>query len=145
MTCPARYLLLPIFSSLPIMLPTPACAAPEVAAGSELNAEAWGIVTNQAVTVAGHEFCKYFLAEWRDKPGSDRYTLAIRERPSARWGSQVWVEFSQRRVYQVQLPPARAELRALAESAAENAYQAIVDIERQQRLLSDADLAPDEF
>jgi curli production assembly/transport component CsgE len=97
------------------------------------------------VTVAGHEFCKYFLAEWRDKPGSDRYTLAIRERPSARWGSQVWVEFAQRRVYQVQLPPARAELRALAESAAENAYQAIVDIERQQRLLSDADLAPDEF
>ena len=113
--------------------------------GLELRAEAWGIVTNQAVTVAGHEFCKYFLAEWRDKPGSDRYTLAIRERPSARWGSQVWVEFAQRRIYQVQLPPARAELRALAESAAESAYQAIADIERQQRLLGDADLAPDEF
>jgi curli production assembly/transport component CsgE len=126
-----------------------ACAAPAQTSGPTrgpgLQAEAWGIVTNQAVTVAGHEFCKFFLAEWRDKPGSDRYTLAIRERPSARWGSQVWVEFAQRRVYQVQLPPARAELRALAESAAENAYQAIVDIERQQRLLSDADLAPDEF
>jgi curli production assembly/transport component CsgE len=142
MSCPTRYFLLSI---LPIMLPVPARAAPAPAAASGLNAEAWGIVTNQAVTVAGHEFCKYFLAEWRDKPGSDRYTLAIRERPSARWGSQVWVEFAQRRVYQVQLPPARAELRALAESAAENAYQAIVDIERQQRLLSDADLAPDEF
>jgi curli production assembly/transport component CsgE len=125
------------------------CAEPAQTSGQtsglELRADAWGIVTNQAVTVAGHEFCKYFLAEWRDKPGSERYTLAIRERPSARWGSQVWVEFAQRRIYQVQLPPARAELQALAESAAENAYQTIVDIERQQRLLSDADLAPDEF
>jgi curli production assembly/transport component CsgE len=120
-------------------------AEPAQMDGLALRAEAWGIVTNQAVTVAGHEFCRYFLAEWRDKPGSDRYMLAIRERPSARWGSLVWVEFAQRRIYQVQLPPARAELRTLAESAAENTWQAVLDIERQQRLAGDADLAADEF
>jgi curli production assembly/transport component CsgE len=57
----------------------------------------------------------------------------------------VWVEFAQRRIYQVQLPPARAELRTLAESAAENTWQAVLDIERQQRLAGDADLAADEF
>lgn len=109
------------------------------------HVDAWGIVTSQAITVAGHEFCRYFIAGWVDKPGSDRYTIAIHERPSARWGSQVWVEFGQRRVYQVQLPPARAELQALGESAADNVYQAILEIERQRQLIHDADLAPDEF
>jgi curli production assembly/transport component CsgE len=118
---------------------TPASAAPTA------QLETWGIVTHQPVTVAGHEFCHHFVMAWRDQPGSERYTVAIRERPSARWGSLVWIEFGQQRVLQLQLPPARAGLKALAESAADTAYQSILDIERQRRLLSDADLAPDEF
>ena len=114
-------------------------------AGRNLEPDGWGIVTSQAITVAGQEFCRYFLAEWRDKPASDRYTIAIRERPSARWGTLVWVEYGPRRVLQVQLPPARTALRALGENAAGSAYQAVLDIERQRTLVLDADLAPDEF
>ena len=114
-------------------------------AGRDLDPDGWGIVTSQPITVAGHDFCRYFVAEWLDQPGSDRYTIALRERPSARWGTQVWVEFGPRRVLQVQLPPARTALRALGESAAESAYQAILDIERQRQFIRDADLAPDEF
>ena len=114
-------------------------------AGRDLDPDGWGIVTSQPVTVAGHEFCRYFIAEWLDKPGSDRYTIALRERPSARWGTQVWVEFGPRRVLQVQLPPARTELKALGENAAGSAYEAILDIERQRLFIRDADLAPDEF
>jgi curli production assembly/transport component CsgE len=114
-------------------------------AGHTLDPDGWGIVTSQPITVAGHEFCRYFIAEWLDKPDSDHYTIALRERPSARWGTQVWVEFGPRRMLQVQLPPARTELKALGENAAESAYQAIQDIERQRTFLRDADLAPDEF
>ena len=114
-------------------------------AGPDLDLDGWGIVTSQPITVAGHEFCRYFIAEWLDKPGSDRYTIALRERPSARWGTQVWVEFGPRRVLQVQLPPARTELKALGENAAGSAYDAILDIERQRLFIRDADLAPDEF
>lgn len=138
-------------SLLAITWPVLACAAPLSASADtdatapDAQVETWGIVTSQMVTVAGHEFANRFIAEWRDKPGSERYTLALRERPSARWGSLVWVEFGQQRVLQLQLPPARAGLGALAESAAENAYQTIIDIERQRRLVSDTDLAPDEF
>lgn len=133
--------------ALAALSPSAACATPAQAPtrAGLAQEDDWGIVTSQAITVAGHEFCRYFTAEWLDKPGSGRYTIAIRERPSARWGSQVWVEFGQRRVYQVQLPPARAELKALGESAAEDVYQAILNIERQRRLIHDADLAPDEF
>lgn len=114
-------------------------------AGRDLDPDGWGIVTSQPITVAGQEFCRYFVAEWLDQPGSDRYTIALRERPSARWGTQVWVEFGPRHVLQVQLPPARTELRALGESVSESAYQAILDIERQRQFIRDADLAPDEF
>lgn len=107
--------------------------------------DGWGIVTSQPITVAGHEFCRSFMAAWLDKPGSDRYTIAIRERPSARWGTHVWVEYGARRVLHVQLPPTRTALQALGENAAESAYQAILDAERQRTLILDADLAPDEF
>ncbi|SDF70149.1 curli production assembly/transport component CsgE [Massilia sp. PDC64] len=120
-----------------------ACAAAQPARASD--PDGWGIVTSQPITVAGHEFCRSFMAAWLDKPGSDRYTIAIRERPSARWGTQVWVEYGPRRVLQVQLPPARTALKALGENAAESAYQAILDVERQRTLILDADLAPDEF
>lgn len=121
------------------------CAAPANAAEPATLDDAWGIVTCQAATVAGQEFCAYLGVEWRDKPGSERYTIAIRERPSARWGSQVWIDFAQRRVYQAQLPPARAGLKALGASAAESVYQAILEVERQRQFIRDADLAPDEF
>lgn len=134
---PARSILVLFLSSL--------AAWPAWAAPASDTTEAWGIVTSQTVTVAGHEFANHFIAEWRDKPGSERYTLALRERPSARWGSLVWIESGQQRVLQLQLPPARAGLKSLAESAAESAYQTILDLERQRRLVSDADLAPDEF
>lgn len=104
-----------------------------------------GVVTSQAVTIAGHDFCQYFLAAWRDKNGSEHYTLAIRERPSARWGSEVWIEFAQRRVFQSRLPPARAAIRSLSEDAAEMTYQAVLQADAQRKLINDADLAPDEF
>lgn len=106
---------------------------------------AGGVVTSQPVTVAGHDFCQYFIAAWRDKDGSERYALAIRERPSARWGSEVSIEYAQRRIYRTQLPASRAAIRSLSEEAADTAFQAVQDAEAQRQLLQDADLAKDEF
>lgn len=144
---PRRLSLLAVIlaTSLPLACPAPASAADEPDTAPAARVEGWGIVTSQAVTVGGHEFGSHFIAAWRDKPGSERYSLSIRERATARWGSQVWIEFGQQRVLQLQLPPARAGLQALAASAADSAYDTILDLERQRQLLSDADLAADEF
>lgn len=133
--------------TLSLSWPASASATDEPAAVPAAQVEGWGIVTSQAVTVAGHEFSNHFIAAWRDKPGSERYSLSIRERATARWGSQVWIEFGQQRVVQLQLPPARAGLQSLAAGAADSAYDTILDLERQRQrqLLSDADLATDEF
>jgi curli production assembly/transport component CsgE len=104
-----------------------------------------GIVLNQAITVAGQDFYQYFSAAWRDKDGSERYTLAIRERPSVRWGSEIWVEYGQRRLYYAYLPPARASIHAMSENAAEIAFQAAVQADLQRLLTNDSDLGADEF
>lgn len=104
-----------------------------------------GVVTSQSITVAGHEFCQYFIAAWRDKEGAGNYTLAIRERPSARRGSEVWVEFAQRRVFEARLPPGRSAIKAMSEEAAESTLQAVLETDAQRKLFIDADLAPDEL
>lgn len=104
-----------------------------------------GLVANQTMTVAGYEFYRYFTAAWRDKEGSERYMLSVHEQPSARFGSRIWIELSNRRIFQANLPPARASLRPLGEHAAALAYAAAVDAEVEQALYRNPDLAQDEL
>jgi curli production assembly/transport component CsgE len=104
-----------------------------------------GVVTNQVVTVAGQDFFQYFVSAWRDKEGSERYTLAVRERPSARSGSEVWVEYAQGQVFRTRLPNSRAALRQLGDDAAEISYQAVLQANSRRQVSNDADIAIDEF
>ncbi len=104
-----------------------------------------GVVVNQTVTVAGQDFYQYFVSYWRDKANSERYAVSVHERPSARWGSQVWVEFAQKRVFQASLPSARSNIQAVSVQAVEIAYQNVMDAEVQRVLFRDKDLAPDEM
>lgn len=104
-----------------------------------------GVVVNETITLLGNDFYRAFVAVWRDKPLSDRYAITIGERPSVRWGTQVWVEFNRRRVYQSFLPPARSRVAGIAEQAAEIAYQNVFQSETQRLLFRDPDLGPDEL
>ncbi len=122
-----------------------ACACLATLHGAAAQEAGDGVVTTQALTVAGQDFCQYFIAAWRDKPASEQFSLAIRERASARWGSDISIEFAQRKVFQTRLPVARAALREAAAQAADATYETVLATERQRRLIRDADLAPDEF
>ncbi len=104
-----------------------------------------GIVVDQTITVNGHEFYQQFVAAWRDNELSGRYAISVHEKPSARWGSQLWVAYAQKRVFQIFLPAVRANLKAVSEQAAREAYQNVVDLEVQRLLFSDADLGADEM
>lgn len=106
---------------------------------------ATGVVTVQTITTAGHDFSQHFLAAWRDQDGSDQVTLAIRERPSARFGSEVWIDYAQRTVLQLRLPPARAALPELAANAVQQVWSTVQRTDAERQLFHDADLAPDEF
>lgn len=104
-----------------------------------------GVVLDQTVTVVGHDFYQYFAAIWRDKETSERYAISVHERPSARLGSQLWVEYAQRRVFQVVLQATRANVKEICQEAADIAFQNVMDIEVQRLMSHDKDLAPDEI
>lgn len=104
-----------------------------------------GLVTTDTVTLAGQDFYSAFARAWSANPLSDRYIVSVHERPSARYGSLVWVQFEQRRVFQAFLPIARANVRAIAESAAGVVLQNVMQADLSRLLFRDADLASDEL
>lgn len=104
-----------------------------------------GVVLNQTVTVIGQDFYRHFVTAWRDKPMSERYTVSIHERPTAQLGSQVWIEYAQRKVFQIALPPSRSQIRAISEQAVEATHEAIVSTDMQRMLFRDQDMGPDEI
>ncbi len=130
-----------------------ACLSPAIAASAQngvsdsraLEELYAGVVVDQTITVAGQDFYQYFVVFWRDKPLSERYAISIHERPSARWGNQVWIEYAQRRVFQTTLPASRAAIKPVSEQAAEITYQNVVDTDVQRLLFRDLDIGPDEM
>lgn len=104
-----------------------------------------GVVTDQTMTAAGKDFYQGFSAEWHDKPLNERFSVAVRERPSARMGNRIQVEYANRTVFETVLPAARGNVRALSARAADIAYQNVSNAEVQRLLYRDQDLAGDEF
>ncbi len=104
-----------------------------------------GVVVGQTVTVAGQDFYQYFVALWRDRPGNEKYSITLRERPSARLGNLVWVEYERLMLFQTILPFSRSQIRPVSEQAADVAWQRLMEIEIERKLFNDADLAKDEF
>lgn len=120
-------------------------ATPEVA-GTRPPADLdQGVITGELVTVAGNIFFQHFLARWRDQPLSERYSITVRERPSAIRGSQIKIECANRVVFFATLPNSRGDLKSFAERAVEIAYQNASQADIQRLLFRDADLGPDEL
>ncbi len=113
--------------------------------GRTLQEQYGGIVTDQTITVAGQDFYQYFVASWQDQPLNERYSIAIRERPSARWGNKVWVEYANSVVFETVLPSNRSNIKAISAQAVEIAYRNVVDTETQRLFFRDQDIGPDEM
>lgn len=108
------------------------------------EAELSGLIIDNTITRFGHDFHRYLSFQLQDASELEG-DLVIRERPSARWGSLVWVEYEQRIVYRRFLQPNVAQIEAIAEEAANLILQ---DISRNklQNLLQDTyDMDRDEL
>ena len=55
------------------------------------EAELQGFITNATVSRSGQEFYRKFCERMNDTSSLD-FNLAVKERPSARWGILVWVD-----------------------------------------------------
>ena len=82
------------------------------------EAELSGLIIDNTITRFGHDFHRYLSFQLQDTSALEG-DLVVRERPSARWGSLVWVEYGQRTVYRRFLQPNVAEIEDIASQAAQ--------------------------
>jgi len=105
-----------------------------------------GVVVNSTVTFIGQEFYSSFVARWREESGVEQFSVTVYERPSARWGSLVWIEYAHRQVFRAFLSPGRREfVRTAGLDASGIVYQRVLDLEVERQLFRDPDLAHDEL
>jgi len=110
------------------------------------NAEQYGgVVVDLTTTGFGRQFYQRFVAVWQDSPLSDQYAIAIRERATARFGSQIVIEYAQRRVYQTFLPPSNNAIRLAGENAPAIVLENIMAVDVQRLMFRDEDLGVDEI
>lgn len=104
-----------------------------------------GVITSRTITVLGWDFYQYFTAKWEAIHGNERLSLSIYERPTARWGSEIWIDYRQTRVFHIFLPPARSATKEISTQAVDLVYKNVTDINIQRSLFTDVDLAPEEM
>lgn len=106
--------------------------------------ELQGVITNSTVSRSGQDFYRKFSERLNDTTTLD-VNLAIKERPSARWGILVWVEFENRTLYRRFLQPNGADLQEIAYAAADLVLEEI-NRSKVEALFQDTfDLAKDEL
>lgn len=108
------------------------------------NSDVGGLVIGQTITLAGRAFYDSFAVAWNEKDEGGHFTVAITERPTARLGSQVFVDYGNRRLFQTFLPPNRSLIPTIGATAAAQVYQAILDYQLAQ-FFGDPDMGRDEL
>ena len=106
--------------------------------------EMMGFLVDDSISHLGHEFYRYFSDRMRDISRLD-FNLVIRERPDARWGSLVMVEYQQRVVYRRFLSPNTAELKDIASAAADHVKDQILRRRLEEQLQDNTDMEKDEL
>ena len=106
--------------------------------------EMMGFIVDNTISHIGHDFYYYFADRLRATSRLD-FNLVVREKPDARWGSLVTVEYQQRLIYRRFLPPNTVELKEAAYEAADLVKQEIVRRKLESLLQDTTDLERDEL
>jgi len=104
-----------------------------------------GMTIDHTVSRFGHEFYRY-LADHRRTYFSDATeNLTIRERPSARWGSIIWVESYGTQVYYNRIGSGGNDVKAIAEDASIQINKRLKKLKIEKLFNKSEDLAEDEI
>ncbi|WP_256214682.1 curli production assembly/transport protein CsgE [Pseudomonas sp. RL] len=109
-----------------------------------LDDELNGFIVDHTISHIGHQFYRYFTERLRDTSRLD-FNLVVRERPSARWGSLIWVEYEQRTVYRSFLAPNTAQLQTVAYAAADQVKETVIRRRLEILLQDTTDMERDEL
>ncbi|GGJ94165.1 curli production assembly/transport protein CsgE [Pseudomonas matsuisoli] len=103
-----------------------------------------GLVVDNTITRFGHDFYRHFTARLTDTTQMD-FNLVVLERPSARWGSLVWVEYERRVLYRQFLQPNNNQLMDAATAAADIVVENIARRRLEDLLQDNFDMERDEL
>jgi len=106
--------------------------------------EMMGFIVDNTISHIGHDFYYYFADRLRATSRLD-FNLVVRERPDARWGSLVTVEFERDVLYRRFLPPNVTQLKEEAVAAADLVKQEVIQRKLQRLLQDTTDLERDEL
>jgi len=118
------------------------CVASFASAGED--EEMLGFIVDDTISHIGHDFYYSFSERLRATSPMD-FNLVVCERPSARWGSLVTVEYRQRLVYRRFLPPNTVDLQDDAYQAADVVRAQIAQQKLEALLQDTTDLERDEL
>ncbi|MFJ4432340.1 curli production assembly/transport protein CsgE [Pseudomonas sp. NPDC089395] len=113
-------------------------------AHADAEDEMKGFIVDNTISHIGHDFYFYFADRLRATSRLD-FNLVVRERPDARWGSLVTVEFERDVLYRRFLPPNVTQLKEEAIAAADLVRQEVVQRKLQRLLQDTTDLERDEL
>ncbi|WP_060507342.1 curli production assembly/transport protein CsgE [Pseudomonas sp. NBRC 111124] len=114
------------------------------AAMADAEDEMKGFIVDNTISHIGHDFYYYFADRLRATSRLD-FNLVVRERPDARWGSLVTVEFDRDVLYRRFLPPNVTQLKEEAVAAADLVKQEVIQRKLQRLLQDTTDLDRDEL
>jgi len=103
-----------------------------------------GLVIDSTISRFGHDFYRAFSDRLADASEMD-FNLVVRERPSARWGSLIWVEQDQRVLYRQFLQPNASQVTDSAYGAADQVVEAIARRRLEDLLQDNTDMERDEL
>ncbi|MFV0282427.1 MAG: curli production assembly/transport protein CsgE [Castellaniella sp.] len=104
-----------------------------------------GLVINRTMTVLGWDFYKSFAEIWQALYPDAQDTITVIERPTAQFGSEIWISYLGQTVFHTFLSPARSRAREESKNAVAIVHDGIQTINIQRRFVQDADLAPEEM
>ncbi|WP_299230619.1 CsgE family curli-type amyloid fiber assembly protein [uncultured Halomonas sp.] len=104
-----------------------------------------GVLIDRTITMTGKTFFRQFSQLSLARPVISEANLAVYERPSARWGSQVWITLDNQVVFEATMPPRLSDIDDYVEVAIEQVEQRVIRESILQALGNDPDLADEEI
>jgi curli production assembly/transport component CsgE len=104
-----------------------------------------GLIINRTVTVMGWDFYSNFTQVWQALYPDSQDTMTIIERPTAQFGSEIWISYLNQTVFHTFLSPARSRAKDQSREVVQVVRENIDIINAQRQFIQDADLGPEEM
>lgn len=118
---------------------------PEMQGNANGGSELTGIMIDRTITMAGKTFYRAFSQLAMDNLIIGNATITIKERPDARWGSQVWIMEANRMYFRTQLSPKINEADRAAGEAVKIVERALIERQISTAVSADKDLGKEEI